>query len=154
MELNEAQKERLAQSGQGFKPTAKADRAQPKTQDQSPPQALALPGQEKVLLEHAIARTQTQIAAVDRIVDKSKAVVLAHFDRRMADAPGEMALEMMSRMGIDPDSPEAADFFDPTPIDIEAEFDKLLAPKVPALAPQSGASQGESEAQRVFAEVV
>jgi hypothetical protein len=149
MELNEAQKERLAQSGQGFKPTSKADRAQPPSQDQSPPTALSLPGQEKVLLEHAIARTQTQIAAVDRIVDKSKAVVLAHFDRRMADASGEIALEILGRMGIDPTSPAAAVFFDPTPIDIEAEFDKLLASKAPALAPQP-----EPEAERVLAEVV
>jgi len=136
-------------SGQGFTPTSKADRAQPQPQDQAPPQALALPSQGRTILRQAIAQTQDQMAEVDQIVAQSKKAVLGYFDQRMKEAKGEMALELMERMGIVPDSPEAVDFFDETPLDIDGEFAKLLAPKAPALAPQS-----EPEAQRVLAEVV
>lgn len=150
MELNETQKARLAQqSGQGFTPTAKADRAQPQTQDQTPPQALALPSHGRTILRQAIAQTQDQMTEVDQIVAQSKKAVLGYFDQRMKEAKGEMALELMERMGVDPASPEAVDFFDETPLDIDGEFAKLLAPKVPVLAPQP-----EPEAQRVLAEVV
>jgi hypothetical protein len=94
---------------------------------------------------------------VDQIVAQSKKAVLGYFDQRMREAKGEMALELMERMGIASDSPEAVDFFDETPLealDIDGEFAKLLAPKAPTLAPQPQAIQGESEAQRVLAEVV
>jgi hypothetical protein len=137
--------------GKGFTPSQKADRAQPQpqTQDQTPPHALALPSQGRTILRQAIAQTQDQMAEVDQIVAQSKKAVLGYFDQRMKEAKGEMALELMERMGIVPDSPEAVDFFDETPLDIDGEFAKLLAPKAPALAPQS-----EPEAQRVLAEVV
>jgi hypothetical protein len=129
MQLTEDQKQKM-RPAKGFTPRS----PQPETTQEHPPAAqLQLPNHSKVLLQHALASTKTQIEQVDRIWEQAEAIVLKRFDDGEEAFKGRVATEILGRMGLTLESPESADFFDDQPLDIEAAFQGLIAPT--AIAP-------------------